>query len=294
MTNILIEIKFKIGILSAFIGFVIGLLFTDYQSIENSTDMGLSVGLALIFGIFGFSVLPVIFFEFSNSERKLSMLCGPIGISFVKLALKVFLSDGNISKTEIKSINSYMQKEFGKSIASPLNDFISENMNFSEALDSITRPINEIKLSGRIDILYRLFSMAASERIFNSKEEIVLKNIAKGLRIGQSRFEMIKMKVLKNKGYYTESDQSHSYKKQTENFNILDQLLRMAYNPFNVLGIEQGASNQEVKKAYRIMVKKYHPDKLRHQDSELKNPDSAMIFQINEAYEAIKKMRGIK
>jgi len=60
-------------------------------------------------------------------------------------------------------------------------------------------------------------------------------------------------------------------------------------NPYEVLGIKENASDEEVKKAYRESVKKYHPD--QYQNNPLSELASEKLREVNEAYEAINKMR---
>jgi molecular chaperone DnaJ len=54
-------------------------------------------------------------------------------------------------------------------------------------------------------------------------------------------------------------------------------------NPYEVLGVNEGASKDEIKAAYRALVKKYHPDK--HQDNPLNDLAEEKMQEINEAYE---------
>ncbi|KMT20853.1 DnaJ domain-containing protein [Clostridium cylindrosporum] len=58
-------------------------------------------------------------------------------------------------------------------------------------------------------------------------------------------------------------------------------------NPYEVLGLKQGASQEEIKKAYRDLVKKYHPD--RHTNNELKDLAQEKMREINEAYDVLTK-----
>jgi DnaJ like chaperone protein len=298
LDRISVEIKFKIAVLSAsigfFIGLFIGLLGADHQNIEKSMDMNFAVGLAFIFGILGFLIIPRIVFELSNPYKKLYMICGKIGIAFIKLSIRVFISDGKLSKKEIEHLNAYMVKEFSYFITLPLLDFISENKKLREEIAPISEPMLDVKLSYRIDILYRLFSLAAADRISNENEERVLREISKSLKLGDKRYDAIKRKVMKEKGYYVENHQEQFYQNQSKNFNMLGQFMKIAYNPFAVLKIEQNSTNEDVKKAYRNLVKKYHPDKSMQESEETRKHDAAKILEINEAYESIKKMRGIK
>lgn len=58
-------------------------------------------------------------------------------------------------------------------------------------------------------------------------------------------------------------------------------------NPYEVLGINEGASEEEIKKAYRELVKKYHPD--QYQDNPLSALAEEKLREANEAYESLVK-----
>ena len=67
----------------------------------------------------------------------------------------------------------------------------------------------------------------------------------------------------------------------------------MAYtDPYKVLGVSPSASDEEIKKAYRDLARKYHPDK--YKDTDLKDMAEEKMKEVNEAYEEIKKIRSGK
>ena len=61
-------------------------------------------------------------------------------------------------------------------------------------------------------------------------------------------------------------------------------------NPYEVLGVSPNATDEEVKKAYHDLARKYHPDKYR--DSDLADLASDKMKEVNAAYEEIQKMRA--
>lgn len=61
-------------------------------------------------------------------------------------------------------------------------------------------------------------------------------------------------------------------------------------DPYEVLGVNPGASDDEVKKAYRDLARKYHPD--NYQNNPLADLAEEKMKEINEAYETITKSRS--
>ena len=58
---------------------------------------------------------------------------------------------------------------------------------------------------------------------------------------------------------------------------------------YAVLGLEKGASEEEIKKAYRKLSMKYHPDKVGHLGEEFRNVAEEKMKEINEAYDYFKR-----
>ena len=58
-------------------------------------------------------------------------------------------------------------------------------------------------------------------------------------------------------------------------------------DPYEVLGLRKGASANDVKKAYRELAAKYHPDKVSHLGEEFRALAETRFKEINEAYQEI-------
>ena len=62
---------------------------------------------------------------------------------------------------------------------------------------------------------------------------------------------------------------------------------------YHILGIESTATEEEIKKAYRQMAIRYHPDKVAQMGEEYQKGAKEKFQMVQNAYEAIKKARGI-
>jgi DnaJ like chaperone protein len=64
----------------------------------------------------------------------------------------------------------------------------------------------------------------------------------------------------------------------------------MAGQHYATLGLENGASKEEIKKAYRKLSMQYHPDKVRHLGDEFRAVAEDKMKEINAAYDFFKKL----
>ncbi len=69
--------------------------------------------------------------------------------------------------------------------------------------------------------------------------------------------------------------------------------IKSADNAYKILEIEKAVSDDEVKKAYRKMAKKYHPDKVITENEAIKKGAEEKFKEVQRAYEQIQKERGI-
>jgi DnaJ like chaperone protein len=276
-------VRIQIGAVVAALGLLIGYLISS-----NPMEMIL---IAFLVFILGLSVVPRVLFVFAKPKWQIYLLSGSIGLAFVKLSIIVFTSDGKLTKNEVEKLKKYMGREFGYSIIEPLMGFVSENKVIGQGIHQICESIAQLKTTSKIELIYQLLLMVSTDRLFNRKEENSVREIAGAIKIGEKRFEIIKNRVLKEKTDI--GNHEYAKKGQYQNFRM-EQLLKMAYNPYKVLEIDSNATDLEVKKAYRLLVKKFHPDKSMQENEKIRKHDSDKIIEINQAYESIKKMRGIR
>ncbi len=118
--------------------------------------------------------------------------------------------------------------------------------------------------ASRLQLIHFLFGIAKADGVVIEVEVDAIKTIAGYLYINQQDFESIKAM------FYDSSESA-----------------------YKILEIEKSATNDEVKKAYRKMVKKFHPDKLQHLGEEHVKGAEEKFKQVQKAYEQIQKERGV-
>ena len=74
--------------------------------------------------------------------------------------------------------------------------------------------------------------------------------------------------------------------------SIKAMFFKNADSAYKILEIDRSAGVAEIKRAYRDMVKKYHPDKLQHMDEVYRKGAEEKFRRVQEAYETIQKERG--
>ena len=116
----------------------------------------------------------------------------------------------------------------------------------------------------RLQLIHFLFGVSHSDGHVHVKEVEMIEMITKYLGINASDFLSIKAM------FYKDADAA-----------------------YKILEIDSDATDAEVKKAYRKMAVKYHPDKLSHLGEDFQKAAKEKFQKVNESYETIKKEREI-
>lgn len=225
-------------------------------------------------GILGF-VLGSFVDEFSESDildyrnkapQAKSTQSGDFEISLLVLAAIVIKSDGSVDKRELAFVRSSFVSMYGQERANHafklFKGIISNNkISTRQVCLQINRHMNH---ASRLQLLHFLFGVAKSDGMVTEKELNKIHTIAGYLNINPHDFNSIKAM------FYNEVDSS-----------------------YKILEIDKSASDTELKRAYRKMVKKYHPDKLRNLGPEHVKGAEDKFRQVQRAYEQIQKERGL-
>ena len=191
---------------------------------------------------------------------------GDFEVSLLLLSSFVIKADGKIDPRELDFVRSYFVKMYGKDRANHAFRLFkgiikSETISPRQICLQIQ---HQMQHAARLQLMHYLFALAKADEIVTSEELDMLHKIAGYLNINPRDFESIKAM------FY--SDSQSAYK---------------------ILEIEKTATDQEVKAAYRKMVKKHHPDKLRHLGEEHLKGAQDKFLKIQEAYEQVKKERSL-
>jgi len=191
-------------------------------------------------------------------------------ISLLILSSVVIKADGKVLKSELDYVKKFFTNTFG---AKKSNEYFRmfNNLN-KQDLNSILRQVclqlnGNINHSSRLEIVHFLFGVAAADNEIHSKEIETIKKIATYMNINPYDFESIKSMLLADGTSNSE-------------------------NWYKILGLTKNATDADVKKAYRKMAVKYHPDKLIGVSEDIKNLAEEKFLAVKEAYEQIIKSRN--
>lgn len=187
-------------------------------------------------------------------------------VSLLVLLAAVMKADGTIRQKELDYIKKYLIKAFGPDKAQELvlmlRDITKQNIPVTDVCFQIKQNMD---YSSRLQLLHLLFSLADSDGHIAPQELNLIEQIANFIGLYNKDFISIKSMFIKS-----------------------------ADNAYKILGITANASDDEVKKAYRKMAVKYHPDKVSHLGDEYIEEAKEKFQRVNKAYETIKKQRGIQ
>lgn len=191
---------------------------------------------------------------------------GDFGAALIALSAVVMKADGKVLKSEIQFVRSFFQTQFGtertneyiKLLQSVLQQEIPVRDICFQIRTNMEHPL-------RLELLRYLFEVSKADGNVDRSEIHILQQISDYLGISAKDFLSLKNM------YYKDVDSA-----------------------YKILEINTNATDDEVKKAYRKMAVKFHPDKLSSLGPEFEKSGKEKFQKVQDAYEKIKKERGFK
>ena len=174
-------------------------------------------------------------------------------------------ADGKLLKSELDYVKHFLKQQFGVRQAGELMMVFKEILDQDYPLRDVCRQIQRsMDHPSRLEVIHILYGLSASDGDVHEKEIHVIQTIANYLNINNNDYESIKAIFAKD-----------------------------SEAPYRVLEIDRSASDGEIKKAYRKMANKYHPDKVAHLGKEMQDLAEEKFKAVNDADQQLKKNRNI-
>ena len=197
---------------------------------------------------------------FGNTEEKRDF-----NVTLLVLSAAVMKADGNVKRSELDYVKRFFLQNFGQQRAENyikmLREILDKDYNIYEVSQQVGRYMD---YSSRLQLLHYLFGIADADGRISQEELGIINSISDYMGITNSDFASVKAMFIK------ETDSA-----------------------YKILGIDSSATDEEVKKAYREMAKKNHPDLVTNLGEEVRQAAEKKFQEINGAYESIKKQRGL-
>ncbi|MGB5420089.1 TerB family tellurite resistance protein [Algibacter sp.] len=189
---------------------------------------------------------------------------GDFEVSLLVLASVVIKADGKQEQSELDFVRQQFLNMYGKERANNAFKLFKNISKQNVSLRPVCLQIRQMMdHASRLQLMHFLFGIAKADGNVTEAEVKQIYTIAGYLGISSRDYESIKAM------FYNSSD-----------------------NAYKVLEITKSASVDEIKKAYRKMAKKYHPDKVIHLGKEHQKGAEEKFRQVQAAYEQIQKERG--
>jgi DnaJ like chaperone protein len=191
---------------------------------------------------------------------------GDFSISLLVLTAAVMKADQKVLKSELNFVKQFLHAQFGEAQAGQLlkmlRDLLQQDYDVQEVSMQIRRYMD---YASRLQLLHYLFGISLADGQSHPAEVRMIELICNYLGIKPHDLASIKAMFIK--------EQESAYK---------------------ILELSPDATDDEVKKAYRRMAAKYHPDKVSHLGPEVQKAAKEKFQALNQAYSQIKKQRGMK
>lgn len=202
--------------------------------------------------------------EFRSSSTQTQS--GDFEVSLLILASLVIKADGKQEQQELDFVRLQFVHMYGKDRANHAFRLFKEiskqtNISLSQVCMQIRQMMDH---ASRLQLLHFLFGIAKADGHVADIEVETIERMSRYLGINPKDFDSIKAM------FYNSSA-----------------------NAYKILELENNATVQDIKKAYRKMAKKYHPDKVQHLGPEHQQGAEEKFRKVQEAYDQLLKEKGI-
>ncbi len=189
---------------------------------------------------------------------------GDFEVSLLILSSIIIKADGKQEQSELDYVRKYFVQMYGKDRANHAFKLFKNIVNQNVSTRKVSMQIKQMMdHASRLQLLHFLFGIAKADGMVTEDEIRQIYTISGYLGISSRDFESIKAM------FYNSRE-----------------------NAYKILEVSKNATDDEVKKAYRKMAKKYHPDKVGHLGKEHQKGAEEKFKQVQQAYEQIQKERG--
>lgn len=196
---------------------------------------------------------------YSSSEQRNSFL-----VSLLILAAAVMKADGKVMRSELDFVKQFIARNFGEAATTEalqiLRGLLEKEINLPEVCAQIKLYMEP---SQRLQLLHFLVGIARADGHVSGSEIATIKNVAAYLGIPAAECN-----------------------------SILAMFEDNVDSAYKVLEIEPSATDDEIKKAYKKLALKHHPDRVEALGTDVKKAAEEKFKAIVQAYETIKKERG--
>jgi len=192
----------------------------------------------------------------------------------VQILMHIARIDGEVTRDEVQTIQRFFQHNLRYSQTQMMwvKELIKEATSSSVTLESLLMEFKStFAYEPRLILLELIYQVLYTKTTVPENELRIARNIASYLDISAYDQRTIEAR--------------YQYRSRQETARTVDR----ATQYYAVLGLEPGASEEEIKKSYRKLSMQYHPDKVRHLGDEFRKVAEEKMKEINIAYDFFKK-----
>lgn len=192
----------------------------------------------------------------------------------VQILINIAKIDGVVSKEEISTIHRFFQQNlrYDQTKMFWVKELIKEAVDSTESMESLLLEFrNTFAYEPRLILLELIYQVLYAKGHAPEAELKIARDIANYLQIKDYDKRTIEAKYK-----YGNQQQARTSQGTADRY-------------YAILGLESGADKDTIKKAYRKLSMKYHPDKVRHLGEEFRAVAEEKMKEINGAYDFFKK-----